>query len=205
MRELVMKAISPTSSIQLDAVIQNRWIKLAAVLAVCTLGGVAPSLIGRAQPDVQPLLSLNSDTLASPAILRLPVSLPNGTDIAPPLQGTGYSQLTIDNGNSVDAVAKLVDRNTGFTVRFVYVKARQKVILDELGAGSYDLRFALGTDWDEQQQRFRLGQQLTAFIDPLTFEETYEGNQVLWSTYTITLHPVTNGNARTEPIKESEF
>ncbi|OKH43524.1 hypothetical protein NIES30_24690 [Phormidium tenue NIES-30] len=135
--------------------------------------------------------------------LRLPVSLPTGTQITPPI-GSGYGQLTVKNGNPVDAVFKLVDAN-GETLRFVYVRANEDVTLDDVGTCTCDLRFATGLDWDADQQKFRRNMALSAFSDPTEFAVKREGNTEYWTTLEVTLHPVEGGNAQTEALDETEF
>ncbi|MBE9137729.1 hypothetical protein IQ254_11085 [Nodosilinea sp. LEGE 07088] len=181
------------------------WIRLAVVVAVFGFSTVVMNQVRSPQAELVTPLTPNLDAIAPPETLRLPVSLPNGADLQSPAGNTGHSLLTIDNSNSADAVAKLVDRETGRTVRFVYVRANQKVTLEGLGVGLYDLKFALGVDWDETQQRFRRNQSLSVFSEPLEFIVAFEGNQELWRTYEVTLHPVLYGTAQAEPIDESEF
>lgn len=179
--------------------------KLAAILGLCGVGATLPLLT----PDY-PVSSIDAIApslakLATPPELRLPVSLANGTEIQPPRGESGYSQLTIENGNTVDAVVKLVDATSGQTLRFVYVKAHETVVLDNLGQGTYILKFALGTDWDEHQQQFRRLRTVLAFSDPLEFVVKRDATGEAWRTYTVTLHPVPHGQAQTEPIPADEF
>lgn len=195
----------PIASQSAKSLSKKTWTRLAIVVAICGLGVAALNQGRSPQTELVNPLTPNLDAIAPPEALRLPVSLPNGTDLQPPTGQAGYSLLTIDNGNPMDAVAKLVDYETGQTVRFVYVGANQTVTLEGLGVGLYDLKFALGVDWDETQQRFRRNQSLSAFSEPLEFTVAFEGNQELWRTYEVTLHPVLYGTAQTEPIDESEF
>ncbi|MEM7793454.1 MAG: hypothetical protein AAF579_03260 [Cyanobacteria bacterium P01_C01_bin.118] len=139
------------------------------------------------------------------SLLRLPVSLENGTDIVPVQGVVGYSQLTIDNGENRDAAVKLTDRDSGETLRFVYVKANSQITLDNLSTCKCDLKFATGIDWDNDAQQFRKRQRLAAFSDPLEFIVEYRDGGEYWRTYTVTLHRVPDGTAAIEPINEDDF
>lgn len=165
-----------------------------------TLGNIA---LAKVMPVVPVLSSLEHSPDLS--LLRPPVSLENGADIAPVQGVAGYSQLTIDNGEGRDAVVKLTDRASGDTLRYVYVQARSRVTLENLGTCECDLKFATGIDWDSDTQQFRKRQRLSAFRDPLEFIVEYRNDGEYWRTYTVTLHRVPDGTAAIEPIDEEEF
>ena len=170
-------------------------------------GIVAANFVNRATAEVTPVVPVLSSLEHSPdlSLLRPPVSLENGTAIEPEQGVAGYSQLTIDNGENRDAVVKLTDRESGDTLRFVYVKARSKVTLENLGTCSCELKFATGVDWDDTTQQFRKRQKLSAFSDPLDFTVEYDNQGEYWRTYSVTLHRVPNGTASVESINEDEF
>lgn len=60
-------------------------------------------------------------------------------------------------------------------------------------------------NWDAESQRFRHGMAVSAFSDPVELTVEREGNMDYWTTLEVTLHPVVNGNAQTEPLDESAF
>lgn len=74
-------------------------------------------------------MAASLDGITTLPTLRLPVSLPTGTRITPPI-GSSYSQLTVKNGNPVDAVFKLVDVNSGQILRFMYVQANEDLTVE---------------------------------------------------------------------------
>lgn len=154
-----------------------------------------------------PIVPLVSALAHAPdlSLLRPPVSLDNGADVAPAQGVAGYSKLTIDNGNGRDAVVKLSDLDSGDTLRFVYVKARSQVTLTNLGTCNCELKFATGVDWDSETQQFRKRQKLLAFSEPLEFTVEYHDTGAYWRTYSVTLHQVPNGTAATKSIDENEF
>ncbi|MBD2234796.1 hypothetical protein [Phormidium tenue] len=181
----------------------TRRLQMTALAGLCGLAAILSSLTSSPPSIVLTPLSTSLTEIATLPSLRLPVSLPTGTQITPPI-GSGYGQLTVKNGNPVDAVFKLVDAN-GETLRFVYVRANEDVTLDDVGTCTCDLRFATGLDWDADQQKFRRNMALSAFSDPTEFAVKREGNTEYWTTLEVTLHPVEGGNAQTEALDETEF
>jgi hypothetical protein len=177
------------------------------VLAAIGIGGLATgAALIASTPPPNALMFVGSPLLKLAALpaLRLPVSLPTGTLIEPS-QGGGRSQLLVKNGNSEDAVFKLVDRASGQTLRFVYVQANQEVTLKDLGNCDCDLRFAKGIDWDAEQKQFRRKLGLMAFSDPIKFATWREGNMEYWSVVEVTLHPTEGGTAQTKAIDPEKF
>jgi hypothetical protein len=192
--------MTPTSTALRPA---NRRLQMMALAGLCGLAAVLSSLTAGPRLAFTPL-STSLAGMATLPSLRLPVSLPTGTELAPPV-GSGYSQLTVKNGNPFDAVFKLVDTASGKTLRFVYVRANEDVTLDDVGTCTCNLRFATGIDWDADQQKFRRNMALSTFSDPTEFVVKREGNTEYWTTLEVTLHPVVGGNAQTETLDESEF
>ncbi|MBE9107893.1 hypothetical protein IQ273_00440 [Nodosilinea sp. LEGE 07298] len=182
----------------------QRLRRIAALIGLCSLAAAVPSLTPNPQRISFPPIAASLDGIATLPTLRLPVSLPTGTHVTPPI-GSGYSQLTVKNGNPVDAVFKLVDVNSGQTLRFMYVQANDNLTVDDLGTCTCDLRFATGIDWDVEQQQFRRSMALSAFSDPAEFAITIEDDIEYWSTLEVTLHPVPEGKAQTEALSEDEF
>jgi hypothetical protein len=182
----------------------QRLLKVTALIGLCSLGAAVPALTAHLQRSSFTPLANSLEGIATLHALQLPVSLPTGTQISPPV-GSGYSQLTVKNGNPVDAVFKLVDIPSGQTLRFMYVQANDTLTVDDLGTCTCDLRFATGIDWDVEQQRFRRSMALSAFSDPAEFAITIKDNREYWSTLEVTLHPVVGGNAQTETLSEDEF
>lgn len=131
--------------------------------------------------------------------------IPNGTNIVPPQNLQGYGSLTVDNGTYRDAVIKLVDRNSGEMLRFVYVRSKHQVTMGNLPPCTCTFKFSTGTDWDEQTNKFLQNASFSEFIQPLYFRviQTKEGEK--WRTYKVTLHPVVAGNAQTQQIREKDF
>lgn len=186
------------------AVAENRWLRILTVAGLCSLAATLPLLTSSNPVIGRSSIASSLQELGNLSALRLPVSLPTGTELAPSI-GSGYSQLTVKNGNPIDAVFKLVDLNSGQTLRFMYVQANDTLTVDNLGTCTCDLRFATGIDWDTEQQRFSRSMAISAFSDPAEFAITIKDNMEYWSTLEVTLHPVVGGNAQTETLSEDEF
>lgn len=185
----------------------NPWVQLTVLFGLGAVAAAAPVVLFRShvQPVAIALLGTDLVTQVQVEPPRLPVSLANGTNVLSPQKTGGYSQLTVENGNPIDALVKLVDQASGQTVRLVYVQARQEATLDNLETGTYDVKFALGRDWDESTQSFRYQQSFVRFEEPMIFKVERSGNREYWTTYRVTLHRVAGGTAETKSLSEAEF
>ena len=159
---------------------------------------VAPSPTARPSPTPVP----------SPT--RAPISLANGTDIAPPAPGpAGLGKLTIKNGTSRDAVAKLVtgtaDPKTWQTQRFVYVKANNTVVMEGIPVGTYRLAFMSGVDWEADARKFLREVSTSLFDDPFEFKEERTERGTRFSTWEVSLNPVAGGSATTSALPDGAF
>lgn len=137
-----------------------------------------------------------------------PYSLPNGTVLKRNwtyLQGDG--ELSISNGTSHDAVAKLI-RN-GTSVFSVYIRANSKYTITGISDGYFDLLFALGNNWSTSEKRFLSNSGYEKFDDGFTYTTTtyQEGDyeHTRYSTYEVTLNPVIGGTAETSTVDPGQF
>ena len=140
------------------------------------------------------------------------ISLPNGSNVAPPRGGRGLGELTIRNGTPRDAVAKLVlvgqagtRAPDGQVLRFVYIRANSDVTIREIDAGAYHLRFGTGSDWDVIARKFRRDTSYSEFVDAFDYRETPTATGTQYSVYEVTLNPVVGGTAHTSGIDEARF
>ena len=172
----------------------------AIIVGVLTWNGITrnPSPASRPAP-----VSTRQVTPAGPTAPT--VSLPTGSQIQPPSRAGGRGYLDVTNGTSRDAAVKLVDIGSGTVLRFVYVKANDRVRLDGIEPGSYRVRFATGQDWDTAARRFRREPGYTEFRDPFDFRETRTVEGIRYTTEEITLNAVRGGNAPSNTIDESRF
>lgn len=173
------------------------------IVGVIGLVIVLPRSLSQQVPP--PVVSMLSQPTVEPSPTRSPISLPNGTNLIPPQDWQGHGNLRVDNGTSRDAVVKLVDRDSGDTLHFVYVQANHEVTIKNIRPCNCTFKFSMGRDWDQQTSKFLQNASFSKFTEPLNFEEIQAEDGVRWRGYKVTLHSVPTGNARTTPIRESDF
>jgi hypothetical protein len=193
----------------------HRWgIVALAFIAVVTIAGLAVSLGPREREQTvapvartQPPTEVPPRSLPPPApIPRAPVNrLKTGVNIWAPRGTSGLGSLRIHNGTSYDAAALLREEGTGTPRRFVYVRAHEMTTLGAIAPCHCRLFFALGTDWDAQEEEFRADARFSAFEDGFRFEESETDSGVEYATFSVTLHPVREGQARTTRLSKEEF
>ncbi|MFA6094665.1 MAG: hypothetical protein WC757_02150 [Candidatus Paceibacterota bacterium] len=136
-------------------------------------------------------------------------SLPTGSKltISNPGHFRGLGELHITNNGDLDATAKLIRKNK--TVAWIYIKAGQNYTFTDISEGIYDLIFSAGLDWNENFKTFNRNKSYQKFDEPFEFSTNtfYEDNfkKTSYSTYSVTLSPVSEGKAKTEYLNESEF
>jgi hypothetical protein len=137
---------------------------------------------------------------------KAPVNrLKTGTNIWTPLGAPGRGTLRIQNGTSYDAAVTLLDAETNTARRFVYVRAREVAMLGNIAPCQCRLFFALGTDWDGVAEEFRDDASFSVFDDSFRFSESETENGTQWATFSVTLHPVPEGRAKTTRLSKDEF
>jgi hypothetical protein len=108
----------------------------------------------------------------------------------------GLSTVTIDNTqNDSDVFVKLVslDGQNAFPVRIFFISSRGKFTLNQVNAGNYDIRYRdLSTGRLSRSESFQL-------------QEIPIDNGTQYSTITMTLYKVSNGNMQTYELAENEF
>ncbi len=112
------------------------------------------------------------------------------------LHADGLSSVTIDNSrNNSDVFVKLVsiDSAKAFPVRQFFVNAFGTFIVNKVRAGNYDVRYK---DLD-------LGS--ISKSEPFELTEIPTNDGVEYSTMSMTLYKIQNGNMETTTIPESEF
>lgn len=137
-----------------------------------------------------------------------PRSLPTGAVLSR-ISHVGNGTLTIDNGTRHDAVIKVVDETARQTVVAFYVAGGSAATIEHIPDGHFRVIFATGTDWDSALGTFTRDKSFARFDKPLDFVTTWRprGYDVYmeYSVFTLTLHPIVHGNARTTAIAEEEF
>jgi len=133
-----------------------------------------------------------------------PLRLGNGQVLVDSAPRDGLGQLTIQNGQDLDAVAVLTtsDNKTVFSVS---IQAQQSYQISGLRDGTYNLFFELGHDWNDQGANFNLDSSMTRFQDPFVFQTVAVPGALQYDTFTVTLQPVAGGNAATAPVPAGQF
>ena len=130
-----------------------------------------------------------------------PVRLPTGTYLVKKL-GVGSGELTIKNGLDLDAVAILASsEEPEVPLMAVYIRAGASHTIREIRDSTYVLYFSLGEDWDNDSKKF-IGK---AVYQRFEDEFDFEASPGTYTTWEVTLHPVTGGTAGTEHLDEDEF
>lgn len=141
---------------------------------------------------------------ATRAVTVAPLRLPNGKVLVDNGSRDGLGQLTIQNGQDLDAVAVLTtsDNKPVFSVS---IQAQQTYEIDSIRDGTYNLFFALGNDWNDASSSFNLNASQERFDDPFPFQTTPIAGGLQYQTYTVSLQPVAGGTATTSPVPAGQF
>lgn len=131
--------------------------------------------------------------------------LRTGANIRPPFGDPGRGTLRIHNGTSYDAAVTLLDAEATAARRYVYLRARDMITLTDIAPCRCRLFLALGTDWDTVADEFREDASFAVFDDFLLFAESETERGVEWATFSVTLHAVPEGRARTTRLSKEEF
>ena len=175
---------------------------ILVALGVVTLERGTPERQPTHTGSAHPLAKFSSPPTPAP-ILRdtPPASPPNGTILYRDGRQTGLSELSIDNGTKHDAVVGLIGPGRERHV-WVYVHARHAATIRRIAPGTYRVHFKLGTGWLGREFAEREGD--FEFVDPLEFREetheTEEGRRSTYATWSVSLHPVVGGTARTTRV-----
>jgi len=192
-------------------------ISVAVILWLILLGFIVTALIfsyqNRPSDIVQPAQSTpqpesqspDFTTLAPVATPLLNRSLPNGTLIQNFIE-SGSGKLTVENGTSSDAEIRLKSIDESY---IFYIQGNHDVVVENVPDGNYQVLYESGEDWDDLSKDFTRNQSFFEFNDSLNFQTTQteesDGTHEETTIYTLTLHPVLNGNAEKHSISKAEF
>ena len=115
------------------------------------------------------------------------------------------SELTVSNGTSRHAIAKLVDLPSARKILSFAVCAGRTATVQAIPDGSYSLIFAFGDRLSRNTDRFESPQGFSKFRKLMAFTTRKTSEAMYWDQLSITLHPVFGGNARTQSISRKEF
>lgn len=120
--------------------------------------------------------------------------------------------IEFENGNSYDAVVCLVNTNSGRTIRNEYIQAGSTFKMTNIPNGTYYIKAFYGKDWNPNKT-MNNGQIKGGFDTDFHFSKsdgysdrlTLSDNGYQYSTYSVTLYSVLNGNMSQKTINETEF
>jgi DNA-directed RNA polymerase subunit M/transcription elongation factor TFIIS len=132
-------------------------------------------------------------------------SLPTGTRIQEDAGTNGNGELTVENGTTEDAVARLFEVGTDQTVRWFFAQAGTSAHVTRIPQGIYRLTFTTGLNWDESQDAFSWHPSYSEFERTFEYKEQRDSERVQYKQISVTLNPVAFGNVSTKAITREEF
>jgi len=123
----------------------------------------------------------------------------------------GQAWIKFDNSNSSDAIVSLVNVYSEKVIRNEYIKAGTSYKMTNVPTGTYYIKVYYGNDWNPTKTNFC--STLGAFDNDERYSKSdnpkdyidIENSSTGYSTWTITLYSVLNGNMSTEPTNASDF
>lgn len=191
-------------------------ISVALLIAALVIYGLIVSAAHRSSstvPEVStPVASVPVVVAEPPVVTPAPVKQPVLPKASPrPTNGAtlkraagfggGLGTLAIHNGTDEDGIIKLVAVGSTSLSLAVYIQSNSTTTVSSIPDGSYQVLFATGRGYYAAKKSFVSGLNCSVFdtdLDYRTTESTY-------STWSITLNAVANGNASTSPVSDSAF
>jgi hypothetical protein len=180
------------------------WIIPVIIFLVILASGHTGNLTSTDSPENAPTITTENSLPANYNRLS------NGSVLSSRIvSSSGLGTLEIDNGTEDDAVAKLANTKIGVSMVTVFIRANSKFTITKIPDGTYMLYFQTGKDWDNTAKKFLYYPSFSQFTDDFQYTtthiETYDATNTRYSTYQVTLNPVTGGTAKTNAVTESEF
>jgi hypothetical protein len=187
---------------------------VAAILALAVVVGILAAL-SHPRLSLDQAVARKPPEMASPVPDALPTTVPVNDQIIFDyiLGSTSKGQLTVINGSSHHAVAKLIDVQTDTKILSFAICAGNQSTVQAIPDGAYNVLFAFGDRLYVGTDRFESPRGFSKFDRPFTFttsttatdteDATYY--RTLYSTLSVTLTPVSNGNITTSSISRTDF
>ncbi len=155
----------------------------------------------------------NPDMASSPSIVLFCAIVAGEKHGIPPnlpeLGVVGYGEMTIHNGTGDDALIKVVSLTTDKLWRTSLAKAGEKIIVQNVPDGHYLIFFALAKAIDGVSGRLSEDAHASRFEKAVLFSTASRLDETTIKTtttrYSLTLHPVIGGDARTKDVTIEEF
>lgn len=181
-------------------------IAAGALLVALAAGVVLPGTSA-----ASPALPQTSPAATSPAAISLTASptTPVLADAARPRngavltkRGSGSGRFTVDNSRG-DADAVVTISDGGRAVLVLYVRGGSKATASNLPDGGFDVFAERGQNWNSAAGRFDLPSSTGKFDRRAQFTSKRSSRGTTYTTITVTLHAVPQGNARVLPVPET--
>ena len=153
----------------------------------------------------------NPDFTESPTIFLFCSLVAAQRNGIPPVLETpsGAGQLTVQNGTESDALVKVVSLTGPKLWQKVLVPVGGQRKIEGVPNGHFLILFALADSIDENTEELNGNPRASKFEKSLAYTTSskLEGKSIVTTTtsYSLTLHPVVGGNAKTEKIGIDEF
>ena len=118
----------------------------------------------------------------------------------------GEGELTIDNlqGGS-DAIAVLTYFGRKDPIISVYIRSGEIYTIKNIADGNYELYILYGENWNASGKKFENNLRYTRFDDAFQYTTTETTTEIKYTTWSVTLYGVIDGNANTEVLSEDSF
>lgn len=123
----------------------------------------------------------------------------------------GQAYITFKNSNETDAIVCLVDYSNHKTIRNEYIQSGTDFTMRKIPSGTYFLKVYYGNDWNSEKTNFCNSKGGFNFDESFSKSDgvgdliDIENTGRSYTTGTITLYKVANGNMSSEQINQSEF
>ncbi len=113
----------------------------------------------------------------------------------------GRGKLTVQMGAGGDAVVKLVKSDSSQASIAVYIRTDSSTTVTGIPDGVYRVLYATGDGYNALHATFVVNMSAAEFDEPVAYTTT----KTSYSTWSITLYSVTDGNATTTPLPGDSF
>lgn len=159
-----------------------------------------------------PAVTTPATAVKSPIATSVPAPQPSSPKASPrPANGTtlkraaglsgGLGTLKIHNGTDEDGIVKLVVAGKARLSLAVYIQSNSTATVSGIPDGSYQVLFATGKGYYAAKSSFVSGLSCSRFDTNLDYRTTAS----TYSTWSLTLNAVADGNATTSPLSDSQF
>jgi len=136
--------------------------------------------------------------------------------------GEGYydesslCEITVINGSEQDAIVIFQDIKSNKVIRNIYISAADNFTVKKIPEGTYDMKCSFGNGWNPILDNGS-DNPVGGFVQDVSFSKTASSKDYFYmkkektksgynySTYTVTLHKVIDGNMQTKDISKNDF